>query len=182
MTMRRYFFRQRGLLAVIGILAEFGPTLAKAGEERKSRVSTTVSQLEVEFSVQKPVISSIEDFAAQVVMTNRGSTNLRLNCLLLDRPRVLLKVRHIAGLPVPPGLLGFPPRDDGEVGRKVLKPGEFLVYNYTGLQYFSTELAPGKYQVRFVYENELPQHGDWTGRVETEWVDFEVAVKPKLGR
>ena len=182
MTMRRYFFRQLGLLAVIGILAEFGGALAQAGEERKSSVSTTVNQLEVEFSVQTPVISSIEELAARVVMTNKGSTNLRLNCLLLDRPRVLLKVRHVAGLPVPSGLLGFPPRDDGEVGRKVLKPGEFVTYSYTGLQYFSSELAPGKYQVRFVYENTLPQHGDWTGRVETEWVDFEVIIKPKVGR
>jgi hypothetical protein len=182
MTTRRSFFPQCGLLPVVMILAAAGPSLATADEERKSSVSTTVNGLEVDFSVLAPEITSIQEFAARVVMTNRGSAGLRLNCLLLNRPRVLLKVRHITGLPVPPGLLGFPPRDDGEVGRKVLKPGEFVTYSYTGLQYFSSELAPGKYQVRFVYENTLPQHGDWTGRVETEWVDFEVVTKPKLAR
>jgi hypothetical protein len=182
MTTRRYFFWQRGLLVVGLILAASGPTLGRADEERKPSVSATVGQLEVEFTVQTPLISSIEDFAARVVMTNRSATNLRLNCLLLNRPKVLLEVRHITGVRVPSGLPGFPPQDDGETGRKVLRPSEFVVYSYTGLQYFSSELAPGKYQVRFVYQNTLPQHGDWTGEVETEWVDFEVVVKPKLGR
>jgi hypothetical protein len=31
----------------------------------------------------------------------------------------------------------------------------------------------------FRYENTLPQKGDWTGTIETEWLDFEV-TKPSV--
>ena len=55
-----------------------------------------------------------------------------------------------------------------------------MTYQYSGKNYFGTALVPGKYQVQFRYENTLPQKGDWTGTIETDWLDFEV-VKP-LGR
>ena len=83
------------------------------------------------------------------------------------------------GLPVHPGPPGMSPLDDGEAGRKILKPEEFVSYKYTGRNYFGSDLLPGKYQIQFRYENTLPQKGDWTGTIETDWLDFEV-TKPLL--
>jgi hypothetical protein len=143
-------------------------------EERKASVSVTVNQLEVDFKMLTPVIPASEKLQVVVIMTNRSAGNLRLNALLLNRPRVLLKARTMEGVPVNPGPPGMPPLDDGETGRKILKPGESVTFQYTGQQYFGTELSAGEYQMQFRYENTLPQRGDWTGTVETEWLDFEV--------
>ena len=156
------------------ILAASGVTLVKADKERKSSVSVTVNQLEVDFKLLTPGISDAEKLKAMVIMTNRSGGPLRLNALFLDRPQVLLKVRTMEGVPVNPGPPGMPPRDDGQVGRKILKPGESVTFHYTGQEYFGTELAAGEYQIQFRYENTVPQRGDWTGTVETEWLDFEV--------
>jgi hypothetical protein len=142
-------------------------------------VSITVNQLEVEFAVMTPEIPAAAKLAVVVVMKNKSSENLRLNALFLDMPKVLLKVRDSEGLPVHPGPPGMPPLDDGEVGRKILKPEEFVSYKYMGRNYFGSDLLPGKYQIQFRYENTLPQKGDWTGTIETDWLDFEV-TKPLL--
>ena len=163
-----------GLVPAVLVLAVSGLILAKAGDERKSNVSITVKQLKVDFKVLTPTISAAGELACEAVFTNRSVEDLRLNALILNRPKVLLKVRNSLGLPVHPGPPGMPPLDDGEVGRKVLKPGESVSFKYSGLAYFGTDLAPGKYQVRFRYENILPQKGDWTGTIETEWLAFEV--------
>jgi len=165
------------LLRILAILLITG--VLGAEKERKSRVSTTVNRLEAEFSVLAPRITATADFAVQVILKNRSASDLRLNMLYLDHPRVLLKVRQINGTPVHAGPPGMPPMDDGEVGRKDLRPGEFVFYRYTGTDYFGSTLAPGVYQVRFIYENRVPGHGDWTGIIETDWLDFEV-VKPPL--
>jgi hypothetical protein len=158
------------LLLICGMLV--------AEQERKSNVSTTVNYLEAKFSVLAPRISDTSEFAVQVILTNKSSADLRLNTIFLV-PRLVLQVRQITGEPVRSGSLGMPQDDDGEVGRKVLKPGEFVFYKFTGWSYFGSDLAPGRYQVRFIYENRVPGHGDWTGIIETEWLDFEV-VKPPL--
>lgn len=168
-----------GWQLVVLVLAASGLTFVKA-DERKSRVSITVNQLEVEFTVLTTVIPSADKLAALVKMTNQSSGNLRLNALFLDTPKVLLKVRTIEGVPVHPGPPGMPPLDNGDVGRKVLKPQEFVTFRYTGAEYFGSELPPGRYQIQFRYENTLPQKGDWTGTIETDWLDFE--VKPSLPR
>jgi len=172
--------RRGTLLYVVMILGAAGVTAQKANSERKSRVSTTVNQLEVDFQVLTPVITSAAKLTAVVVFTNKSARDMRLNALFLDLPKVLLKVRRAGGLPVNPGPPGMPPLDDGEAGRKVLKPDEFVSYQYTGAEYFGTELRPGKYEIQFRYENLLPQKGDWTGTIETDWLPFEV-VKPLPG-
>jgi hypothetical protein len=146
---------------------------------RRTKMITKVDGIRLEFSVLRPQISRAREMETRVVFTNEGSHNLRLNGLFLDIPKVLLKVRRSDGTPVFPGPPGIPPLDDGETGRFVLRPGESKSYEYNGSQYFGTELDPGKYQVRFRYENTLPQRGDWTGTIETDWVDFEVK-KPNL--
>ena len=142
-------------------------------------MSITVNQLEVQFAVMTPEIPVAAKLAVVVVMKNKSSENLRLNALFLDMPKVLLKVRDSEGLPVHPGPPGMPPLDDGEAGRKILKPEEFVSYKYTGRNYFGSDLLPGKYLIQFRYENTLPQKGDWTGTIETDWLDFEV-TKPLL--
>ncbi len=142
-------------------------------------MSITVNQLEVEFTIMTPEIPTAATLGVMVVMKNKSSGNLRLNALFLDMPKVLLKVRDSEGRPVHPGPPGMPPLDDGEAGRKVLKPEELVAYKYTGRNYFATDLRPGKYQIQFRYENVLPQKGDWTGTIETDWLDFEV-TKPVL--
>jgi hypothetical protein len=164
----------RYLLSIVLISAACG-----AENERKSSVSIVVNGLEAELKVLQARIKSAQEFAVQVVLKNRSNANLRLNTLHLDHPRVLLEVRHINGLPVHAGPPGIPPQDDGEVGRKILKPGEFVFYKYTGSDYFGSSLVPGIYQVRFTFDTTLPQHGDWTGNIETEWLEFEV-IKPSL--
>jgi hypothetical protein len=148
--------------------------LAAGASGRKTKVDTEVNFLLVEFQVLHPRIANASEFAARVRFTNKSSRELRLNTLLLNIPKVLLKVRKHDGTPVYPGPPGYPPIDDGEIGRINLKPGESVAYEYSGSQYFGTSLAPGKYEVRFWYENTLPQRGDWTGVIETEWVGFEV--------
>lgn len=148
--------------------------LAAGASGRKTKVGTEVNSLLVEFQVLQPRITGANEFTARVRFTNKSSRELRLNTLLLNIPKVLLKVRKSDGTPVYPGPPGYPPIDDGEIGRINLKPGESVSYEYTGSQYFGTSLDPGKYEVRFRYENTLPQRGDWTGIIETEWVGFEV--------
>jgi hypothetical protein len=172
-------WRRGGLLPIALVLAASGLTVERADAERRSSVSVTINQLEVDFTVMTPEISAAAKLVVVVVMKNKSAGNLRLNALFLDRPKVLLKVRDSEGLPVHPGSPGMPPLDDGETGRKELKPEESVAYKYVGKNYFGADLLPGKYQIQFRYENTLPQKGDWTGTIETEWLDFEV-MKPSL--
>jgi hypothetical protein len=164
---------------VIVALAASGLVMMSVYGEMRSSVSTIVNKLEIDFRVLTPAIPAAGKLAVSVVIRNKASGTLRVNALFLDMPKILLKVRNSDGSPVNPGPPGMPPLDDGVTGRKVLKPGEFLTYRYTGSEYFGTDLLPGKYQVRFQYANTLPESGDWTGTIETEWLDFEV-TKPSV--
>ena len=168
-----------GLFPILLVLVASGLAVEGADAERRFEVRTTVNQLEVDFTVITPEIPAAAKLAVVVIMRNKSAGNLRLNALFLDQPKVLLKVRDSEGRPVYPGPPGMPPLDDGESGRKVLKPEEFVSYEYSGMNYFGTSLLPGKYQIQFRYENTLPQKGDWTGTIETEWLNFEVK-KPLL--
>lgn len=170
-----------GLFLALLVLVMSGLVFVEAGNERKSNVSTTVNQLELEFKVLRPTITAAGELVCVVVFTNKSASNMRLNGIFLNRPRVLLKVRRRDGLPIHPGPPGMPPLDDGEVGRRVLKPEESVTFQYSGSDYFGTDLSPGKYQVQFRYENILSKKGDWTGKIETEWLDFEV-TKPSIQR
>lgn len=137
-------------------------------------MSTKVNGLAVQFSVLNPQIRDANNFEAEVVFTNDSGKRLRLNALFLDIPKVLLRVRRSDGTPVNPGPPPMPPVDDGKEGRIDLEPGKSVTFAYKGSQYFGAPLMPDTYEVRFRYENTLPQHGEWTGTIETGWVSFEV--------
>lgn len=137
-------------------------------------MSRTVNGLEVQFTVLTPTISTLKDLALQIVVTNRSSSDLKLNCRYIDVERIALAVRHSGGEPVHPGLLGMPQPDDGQTGRRILKPGESETFKLAGEQYTSEELPDGKYQIRFHYQNLVDSFGDWTGQIETDWRDFTI--------
>ena len=111
-----------GVLRVALVLAASGPMVVNAKTDRRTHVSTTVNQLEVQWAVTTPEIPSADRLVVVVVLKNKSAENMRLNALFLDMPKVLLKVRDRNGLPVYPGPPGMPPLDDGETGRKVLGP------------------------------------------------------------
>jgi len=70
-----------------------------------------------------------------------------------------------------------PSLDDGQVGRKTLSPGESILFSYRGRDYLAgRSLPPGIYQVMFDYENTSSEYGDWIGKIESEWITFEVAA------
>ena len=162
------------LMMAVVVWVSSGVTSETGWGERRQSVSTIVSGLAVELDVLTPRIHKAEEFEARAVFTNKSSTELKLNALLLDIPNVHLKVKDSHGLPIHPGPPGMPRQDDGKAGRKILKPGQSVSFEYTGFAYFGTELAPGRYEVRFVYENTITEHGDWTGSIQTEWVPFDV--------
>lgn len=144
---------------------------------QKNTVTTEVNQLEVVFGVSEKEIESAGEFQARAVFTNKSDKDLRLNALFLEFSHILLKVRHADGTPVNPGSPPFPPEDDGNAGRVILKPGESKSFTYKGSDYFSVPLPEGDYQVRFIYENTVTKYGDWTGKIETDWMNFEVRNK-----
>jgi len=137
-------------------------------------VKTEVNNLEIEFTVEKLKIKTNDEFVAKAVFTNKSERNLRLNALFLEFAPILIKVRKSDGTPVNPTSPPFPPEDDGVVGRETLEPGKSTEFSYRGVDLFGTPLAKGKYQVRFRYENSEPKKGDWTGVIETGWIEFEV--------
>ena len=97
---------------------------------------------------------------------------MRLNGIFLNRPRVLLKVRRRDGLPIHPGPPGMPPLDDGEVGRRVLKPEESVTFQYSGSDYFGTDLSPASIKYSFATKTSFRRKEIETGKIETEWLGF----------
>lgn len=145
-----------------------------SSNRRKTSVKTEVNNLEVEFTVERPEIKTNDEFLAKAVFTNKSERNLKLNALFLEFAPILIKVRKSDGTPVNPTSPPFPPEDDGNVGRINLEPGKSTEFSYRGVDLFGTPLAKGKYQVRFRYENAVPRNGDWTGVLETGWIEFQV--------
>jgi hypothetical protein len=143
-------------------------------QRRKTSVKTEANNLEVEFTVETPKIKKNDDFRAKAVFTNTGERNLRLNALFLEYAPILIKVRKADGTPVNPTSPPFPPEDDGNVSREILEKGKSVDFSYRGVDLFGMPLEKGKYQVRFRYENTESKNGDWTGLIETGWVEFEV--------
>lgn len=137
-------------------------------------MKTEVNNLEIEFNVEKPKIKKNDEFLAKAVFNNKSERNLRLNALFLEFAPILIKVRKSDGTSVNPTSPPFPPEDDGNAGREILEPGKSVEFSYRGVDLFGTALAKGKYQVRFRYENAEPRNGDWTGTIETGWLEFEV--------
>ncbi len=115
-----------------------------------------------------------DDLALRVHFTNRSSAKLRLNGMFLDIGTVLVTVRDSDGQPIPKTPPPVPPIDDGQIGRVDLPPGGSEEYVYLGSDFLGEPLPPGRYQIRFAYEN-LPGRADeWTGKIDSGWLDFEV--------
>src|SRR5690606_32936879 len=94
--------------------------------------------------------------------------------LFLEFAPILLHTRRDDGTEVMRTSPPFPPADDGEESRITLAPGESASFQYRGLDLFGEELSDGKYSVRFLHENKVTKFGDWTGKLETNWVGFKV--------
>ena len=133
-----------------------------------------VNQLAVEVFVS-PQINQPDDLAVTVTFTNQGENDIQLNILLLQSATIALKIQAINLGPIPPGPPPTPPLDDGQAGRKLLGSGESITLTYKGREYFQgLSLPPGIYQVKFHYENTISEYNDWTGEIESEWLNFEV--------
>lgn len=145
-----------------------------SSHRRKTSVKTEVNNLELEFTIEEPKIKIGDEFVAKAVFTNKSERSLRLNALFLGFAPILIKVRKADGSPLHPASPPFPPADDGIAGREVLEPGKSIDFSYRGVDLFGTPLAKGRYQARFRYENSESKYGDWTGVIETGWVEFEV--------
>lgn len=146
--------------------------------QMRHRSSETVKAadngLEVEFTVERPEIKTGDEFLAKAVFTNRSNRNIRLNALFLEFAPILLETRRRDGIEVMRTSPPFPPEDDGEEARITLAPGESTSFEYRGLDLFGEDLEDGKYTVRFRHENEVSKYGDWTGKLETDWISFKV--------
>ena len=164
------------IIAVFGLVwfQECDSRSANRGNMNRSDVTATSNNLEVKFSVDRTTIRTADDFLARAVFTNRGPDRLKLNTLFLGFAPILLKVQHADGTPVNPTSPPFPPEDDGDEGRVVLKPNESVTFEYRGVDLFGDDLADGNYQVRFRHENTDAKYRDWVGTLETDWVNFEV--------
>jgi len=133
-----------------------------------------VNQLAVEVTAS-PRIATAGDLEVTVTFRNSGNSPIRLNTLFLQSATLVLRIRRLDETPVQPGPPPVPPLDDGQVGRKVLAPGESTRLVYRGQAYLGGKpLARGTYQVRFRHESPDSGHGDWTGTIESEWMSFEV--------
>lgn len=146
----------------------------KDEKERKSEIKMEVNQLGVDFGVLNPLIKKGDDLVVRITLTNKSDNQIKLNGLFLEIPKILLKVRKADGTPIYPGSPPIPFKDDGKTGRIYLAPGQATTFTYKGSDYFGVELSPGKYQVKFRHQNTVAEYGDWTGTIETDWVNFEV--------
>lgn len=137
-------------------------------------MKVTVDRLSVDFSVTGSKIDHSDRLELCVVLTNVSDRKLRVNALFLHFATIMLQVRHADGTRVSPGPPPLPPVDDGETGRINLAPAGKAEFVYRGADFFGQPLPFGPYQARFRYNNVNDQYGDWTGTIETDWLDFEV--------
>lgn len=119
-----------------------------------------------------------DDFVLRVTIGNGSAAPVRFNALFLGYATLMIRVERADGATVPPGPPPLPPRDDGEIGRTVLAPGESFELEYHGGNYSPQRLPPGRYRVRFRHENSDPRGGDWTGVLETPWLALAVRDPP----
>ena len=169
----------RALLVTSLLLATLGAYQCpqNALNRREASVKKDVNDMQVEFTIETPKISTNDEFLAKAVFTNKSQESVRLNALFLKFAPILIKVRKADGTPVDPTSPPFPPSDDGAVGREILEPGESVEFSYRGVDLFGQTLGKGKYQARFRYENKKVNKGDWVGTFESDWIDFEVGDK-----
>lgn len=133
-----------------------------------------INHCQLEFAVVRPRIKRAEELEARATFTNKSAAPIRLNTLFLPFASIMLRVRTAERKLVPSGPPPLPPQDEGDANRKVLRPGETAIFNYKGGDYFASPVPPGKYQVQFRYEQKNGNGGDWTGTLESPWIDFEI--------
>ncbi len=135
--------------------------------------------LHVSASLHPAQLHRGEDFELRVALTNAGDRPVRLNALFLQYATLTLRIERAEdGSHVQPGPPPLPPRDDGQIARVTLAPGERFETSYRGGNYSPQRLPPGDYRVRFRHENTVADHGDWTGRVESPWLPLRVLETP----
>ena len=162
-------------LAVAGLGLALGAAAAgpvRGPIDRKEGVmKIEVDGMAVTVALAQPRIRRVQELEVQVTFTNVSRGPLRLNAQFLAFPTIVLKVRTAEGQPVNPGPPPMPPLDDGRSGRIVLAPQQSTQFVYHGAQWFAAPVPPGRYQVRFTYAEGSTPHGDWVGRVESDWLD-----------
>ena len=125
--------------------------------------------LAVDFTVTTPSLTDIRGFAAKAAFVNTGKTPLKIDGRALAPAALALEFRDANGARVPHCPPPVPPADP-EAGRVTLTPGQTGTLNYDASICIAPR--PGRYQVRFTYGNADASHGDWVGKLTTDWAYF----------
>jgi hypothetical protein len=151
------------------------PAAGQSTRKGNMAVATgTTNELAYEFSVPYRVKSS-PDLIATVTLKNLSSASIRINAITLDSGTLVLKFKKTDETPVRTGPPPLPSRDDGNIDRVVIDPGQSTTFTYRGTDLFpGSDLENGDYLVRFVYRNANAAYHDWIGSIETEWLSFEL--------
>ena len=99
----------------------------------------------------------------RVEIRNDGSEPVQLATATMLGP-VSFEVVDATGARVPLGPPPVPPTDP-QAGASTVEPGASLILEFHGDELFPDAPPPGRYRLRFA----------WDGRVESPWVEFEVA-------
>jgi hypothetical protein len=110
-------------------------------------------------------------------LTNVSDAPTTIFTMPLRYPMLVFEVRDATGATVPGGPPPVPPVDEPSFHLE-LTPNADYSFDAAFADVVAIDLAPGTYQIRFAYGNEPATPGDWTGRVATGWVSFEVPAAP----
>jgi hypothetical protein len=157
-------------MVLTGLLSAGCP--ASTTKVKESTMS--VQAIQATATVKSARIKEARDLELRVVVTNTSPQEIQLSTLFFGFTVIMLQVRRADGTPVHSGPPPMPPIDDGQKARIKLPPGGSATFTYLGRDFFAQDISRGDYEVRFQYENQIAEHGDWTGVVESEWVPFHV--------
>jgi hypothetical protein len=168
-------FRFAACLAIVFALTQCQRSLPTGTTQAKeSNVVNPTKALHATLSLPKPKVRSASELEVRVTIANPSSSPVRLNALWCPFASLMLRVRMADNSPVRPGPPPTPVVDDGTTGRIDIPPRGTVEFAYSGREYFAQEITPGRYEMRFSYENTVSSHGDWTGVLESNWVPFEI--------
>jgi hypothetical protein len=144
-----------GLLACAGTVKAQGPVM------------------DVKLTLKTAQVARGNDLEVTATITNRGDAPARLNTTYLGYPSLVLRVKDAADHLVPLGPPPTPRRDDGDLNRKVLAPGESATFTYRS--FFGSEPVPGDYRIFFQTKTgKGPKGLDWEGSLTSDPVPFVV--------
>ncbi|MBN1774075.1 MAG: hypothetical protein JXB32_22640 [Deltaproteobacteria bacterium] len=105
---------------------------------------------------------------------NHGTATVQVQGLSLAYPMLVFEVRDGAGVEVPGGPPPVPPSMSLSNFVKTLQPDADYMWDAALSGVVATDLPPGPYEIRLVYEHPENTDGWWAGRLETPWVRFEL--------